>query len=59
MKKSFFILKSHDFESACLPGGMVRACSLSHILFPRASALYKIVEDIHFYNIFSFVLLRT
>ncbi|RIN15406.1 hypothetical protein BU075_09225 [Mammaliicoccus vitulinus] len=29
-------------KSACLPGGMARACSLSHILFPRASALYKI-----------------
>ncbi|RIN14304.1 hypothetical protein BU075_11645 [Mammaliicoccus vitulinus] len=29
-------------KSACLPGGMARACSLSHILFPRASELYKI-----------------
>ncbi|TFU48487.1 hypothetical protein E4T73_01930 [Staphylococcus arlettae] len=25
-----------------MPGGMVRACSLSHILFPWASARYKI-----------------
>ncbi|PTI70336.1 hypothetical protein BU073_10690 [Mammaliicoccus vitulinus] len=25
-----------------LAWGMARACSLSHILFPRASALYKI-----------------
>ncbi|PTI28556.1 hypothetical protein BU073_08995 [Mammaliicoccus vitulinus] len=59
MKRSFYILKSYDFESACLPGGMVRACSLSRILFPRASALYKIVENNHFYNIFSFFLLST
>ncbi|RIN24652.1 hypothetical protein BU070_02920 [Mammaliicoccus vitulinus] len=38
---------------------MARACSLSRILFPRASALCKIVEDIHVYIIFSFVLLNT
>ncbi|PNZ35747.1 hypothetical protein CD107_10870 [Mammaliicoccus vitulinus] len=40
------VLKSYDFESACLPRGMARACSLSLILFPRASALCKIVENI-------------
>ncbi|GGI03646.1 hypothetical protein GCM10007366_21820 [Mammaliicoccus vitulinus] len=41
----FYIFEQYDFESACLPGGMVRACSLSLIQFPRASALYKIVEN--------------
>ncbi|PTI71837.1 hypothetical protein BU073_06010 [Mammaliicoccus vitulinus] len=40
-----------------MPRGMVRACSLSHILFPRASVLHKIVISIHFSYIFSFVLL--
>ncbi|PTI29332.1 hypothetical protein BU072_08220 [Mammaliicoccus vitulinus] len=34
------------FCSCMLAWGMVRACSLSLILFPRASALYKIVERI-------------
>ncbi|PTI29575.1 hypothetical protein BU073_04375 [Mammaliicoccus vitulinus] len=29
-----------------MPRGMARACSLSLILFPRASALCKIVENI-------------
>ncbi|PTI28416.1 hypothetical protein BU072_11635 [Mammaliicoccus vitulinus] len=43
---NIYISKSYDFESACLPGGMVRACSLSLILFPRASALHKIVSNI-------------
>ncbi|PNZ40619.1 hypothetical protein CD107_01740 [Mammaliicoccus vitulinus] len=54
-----FILKSYDFVRACLPRGMVRACSLSRILFPRASALHKIVSNIHFSYIFLFVLLST
>ncbi|PTI29378.1 hypothetical protein BU073_02880 [Mammaliicoccus vitulinus] len=44
MKRSFYIFDFYDFESACLPRGMVRACSLSLILFPQASALYKIVR---------------
>ncbi|PTI28715.1 hypothetical protein BU073_10280 [Mammaliicoccus vitulinus] len=35
-----------------MPGGMVRTCSLSRILFPRASALHKIVINIHFSYIF-------
>ncbi|PTI90270.1 hypothetical protein BU071_03460 [Mammaliicoccus vitulinus] len=43
-----YVLKSYDFESACLPRGMVRACSLSRILFPQASALCKIVRNIYF-----------
>ncbi|PTE32724.1 hypothetical protein BUY94_09705 [Mammaliicoccus fleurettii] len=34
-------IKSHDFVRACLPRGMARACSLSRILFPQASALTK------------------
>ncbi|RTX92385.1 hypothetical protein CD108_00095 [Mammaliicoccus vitulinus] len=58
----FFIKYSSeifDFVRACLPRGMVRACSLSLILFPRASALHKIVRNIHFSYIFSFVLLST
>ncbi|PNZ39722.1 hypothetical protein CD107_04250 [Mammaliicoccus vitulinus] len=42
-----------------MPRGMARACSLSLILFPRASALHKIVRNIHFSYIFSFVLLST
>ncbi|PTI72697.1 hypothetical protein BU073_01930 [Mammaliicoccus vitulinus] len=32
-----------------MPRGMVRACSLSLILFPQASALYKIGRDIVYY----------
>ncbi|PTE32495.1 hypothetical protein BUY94_10600 [Mammaliicoccus fleurettii] len=43
-------LISYDFVRACLPRGMARACSLSHILFPHASALYKIVTNIYFYT---------
>ncbi|RTX83966.1 hypothetical protein CD129_12755, partial [Mammaliicoccus fleurettii] len=39
--------KSYDFVRACLPRGMARACSLSHILFPQASALHKIVINIY------------
>ncbi|PTI90458.1 hypothetical protein BU071_02620, partial [Mammaliicoccus vitulinus] len=31
-----------DFVKCMLAWGMARACSLSLILFPRASALYKI-----------------
>lgn len=38
----FSILKSYDFESACLPRCMARACSLSLILFPWAPARCKI-----------------
>ncbi|RTX89159.1 hypothetical protein CD129_05150 [Mammaliicoccus fleurettii] len=38
-----------------LPGGMARACSLSHILFPQASALYKIVGNIYFFKSCDFV----
>ncbi|PTE33419.1 hypothetical protein BUY94_07340 [Mammaliicoccus fleurettii] len=34
-------IQSYDFVRACLPRGMVRACSLSLILFPQASALTK------------------
>ncbi|PTE35046.1 hypothetical protein BUY94_01095 [Mammaliicoccus fleurettii] len=34
-------IQSYDFVRACLPRGMVRACSLSRILFPQASALTK------------------
>jgi hypothetical protein len=30
-----------NLESACLPRGIIRACSLSLILFPQASALSK------------------
>ncbi len=59
VKTSLYILKSYDFVRACLPRGMVRACSLSLILFPRASALHKIARNIHFSYIFSFVLLST
>ncbi|RTX88419.1 hypothetical protein CD129_06560 [Mammaliicoccus fleurettii] len=46
---SIFI-KSYDFVRACLPRGMARACSLSHILFPQASALHKIVANSYFYR---------
>ncbi|PTI30562.1 hypothetical protein BU073_01605 [Mammaliicoccus vitulinus] len=41
---ALYVLKYYDFESACLPRGMVRACSLSRVLFPGASALCKIVR---------------
>ncbi len=37
------IFLSYDFVRACLPRGMARAISLSHILFPQASALTKSV----------------
>ena len=40
-------LKSSDFDRACLPGDMARACSLSLISFPRASAQCKIVWNIY------------
>ncbi|RTX88083.1 hypothetical protein CD108_05785 [Mammaliicoccus vitulinus] len=37
-----------DFVKSMLAWGMARACSLSLILFPRASALYKIItNDFH------------
>ncbi|PTI30328.1 hypothetical protein BU073_03760 [Mammaliicoccus vitulinus] len=47
---SCYFYEIYDFVRACLPRGMVRACSLSLILFPQASALHKIVKDIHFYT---------
>ncbi len=47
-KKVYLNTDISDFVRACLPGGMARACSLSLILFPRASALYKI--KVIFYN---------
>ena len=43
---SFFIWITCDFDRACLPGDMARACSLSLISFPWASARYKIVWNI-------------
>ena len=40
-------LKYYDFDRACLPGDMARACSLSLISFPRASARCKIsISDV-------------
>ncbi|MBB2506805.1 transposase [Staphylococcus cohnii] len=42
MDWSSLYLKYYDFDRACLPGDMARACSLSLILFPRASARCKI-----------------
>ncbi len=32
----------YDFDRACLPGDMARACSLSSISLPRASTRCKI-----------------
>ncbi|RTX87006.1 hypothetical protein CD129_08845 [Mammaliicoccus fleurettii] len=45
------IFLSYDFVRACLPRGMARACSLSHILFPQASALTKSLEYLFLYNL--------
>ena len=42
MDWSSYYLIYYDFDRACLPGDMVRACSLSLISFPRASARCKI-----------------
>ena len=46
MDWSSLYLKYSDFDRACLPGDMARACSLSLISFPRASAQCKIVWNI-------------
>ncbi|PTF66550.1 hypothetical protein BUY37_04890 [Staphylococcus cohnii] len=62
MDWSSLYLKSYDFDCACLPGDMARACSLSLISFPRASARCKIsisdvVENNFIYLYVSFVFL--
>ncbi|TGS85497.1 hypothetical protein EN820_55925, partial [bacterium M00.F.Ca.ET.177.01.1.1] len=46
MDWSSLYLIYYDFDRACLPGDMARACSLSLISFPRASARCKIVWNI-------------
>ena len=44
---SSLYLKYCDFDRACLPRDMARACSLSLISFPQASARYKIsINDV-------------
>jgi len=40
---SFYMRITCDFDRVCLPGDMARACSLSLISFPWASARCKIV----------------
>ncbi|TGP62251.1 hypothetical protein EN823_07530 [bacterium M00.F.Ca.ET.180.01.1.1] len=47
MDWSSLYLIYYDFDRACLPGDMARACSLSLISFPRASARCKIVWNIY------------
>ncbi len=43
--KRELILQSYDFESASLPRGMVRACSLSHTTFLVNSVIcFKILR---------------
>ena len=51
------IFLSYDFVRACLPRGMARAISLSHILFPQASALTKSVVIFIFIRILTEIIL--
>ncbi|RIN14644.1 hypothetical protein BU075_11015 [Mammaliicoccus vitulinus] len=53
--KRELILQSYDFESASLPRGMVRACSLSLILFPPGVSTLQNREE-YYKNLFLFIM---